>query len=95
MEPPVFFGSKTGEGKVLKWRKSLYCLKQSPRTFYQHQSQGLQNRGWIPSVIDPCLFMKEQMICVIYVDGTIFAGPSQTDIDREIKLLGMKQEHEE
>ena len=41
VEPPALFGSKSGEDKVLKLRKSLYGLKQSPRTFYQHLSQGL------------------------------------------------------
>jgi len=95
VEPPALFGSRTGEDKVLKLRKSLYGLKQSPRTFYQHLSQGLKNRGWKPSTIDPCLFMKHNMICVIYVDDTIFAGQNQTDIEREINLLGIKQANEE
>ena len=95
VEPPALFGSKTGQDRVLKLQKSLYGLKQSPRTFYQHLSQGLQNRGWKPSAIDPCLFMKQSMICVIYVDDTIFAGPSQKDIDKEVQLLGIKQNNEE
>jgi len=95
VEMPAMFGSKEGGNKVLKLKKSLYGLKQSPRTFYQHISQGLKDRGWTASEIDPCLFMKENMMCVIYVDDTIFAGPSQQDIDEEIKLLGIKQPHEE
>ena len=33
MEPPALFGSRKGEDKVLKLRKSLYGLKQSPRIF--------------------------------------------------------------
>ena len=94
VEPPALFSSKSGEDKVLKLRKSLYGLKQSSCTFYQHLSQGLQNRGWKPSAIDHCLFMKKQMIYVIYVDDTIFAGPKQEEIDREVKLLGIKQKTE-
>ena len=35
------------------------------------------------------------MICVIYVDDTIFAGPSAKDIDNEVKQLGIKQNTEE
>ena len=35
------------------------------------------------------------MICVIYVDDTIFAGPSQKDIDKEVKVLGIKKPNEE
>ena len=80
---------------MLKLKKSLYRLKQSPRTFYQHLSQGLQTRGWTPSKIDPCLFMKNNMTCVIYVDDTIFAGPSQNDIDTEFKTLGIKHRSED
>ena len=81
------FGSKTKLDPVLKLKKSLYGLKQSPRTFYQHLSQGLISRGLKMSAIDPCLFMKNRTVCVIYVDDTIFTGPSQELIDREIKLL--------
>ena len=77
VEMIALFGNKTGGEKVLKLKKSpSYGLKQSPRTFYQHLSKSLQSRGWKPSVIDPCLFMKDKSMCVIYVDDTIFAGPS-------------------
>ena len=95
VEPPALFGSRNGKDKILKLKKSLYGLKQSPRTFYQHLSQGLKNRGWTPSDIDPCLFMKRNMICVIYVDDTIFAGPCQQSINNEVKLLGIKHDSEE
>ena len=59
---PAMFGNKLKSDKVLKLKKSLYGLKQSPRTFYQHLSQGLVHRGWKSSTIDTCLFMKKQMI---------------------------------
>ena len=95
VEMPALFGSKMGQDKVMKLKKSLYGLKQSPRTFYQHLSKSLQNRGWTVSSIDPCLFMKKDMVCVIYVDDTIFAGPTQEMIDAEVKLLGIKQNNEE
>ena len=34
VEPPALFGSSNRADKVLKLKKSLYGLKQSPRTFY-------------------------------------------------------------
>ena len=95
VEIPAMFGTKENSDKVLKLKKSLYGLKQSPRTFYQHLSQGLINRGWTVSTIDHCLFMKDKMMCVIYVDDTIFTGPNQTQIDKEIEVLGIKQPNEE
>lgn len=38
---------------------------------------------------------ENRMICVIYVDDTIFAGPSQKDIDTEVQSLGIKQKSED
>ena len=32
------------------------------------------------------------MICVIYVDNTIFTGPSPKDIDIKVKLFEIKQD---
>ena len=95
VEPPALFGSRSGDDKILKLKKSLYGLKQSPHTFYQHLSKSLQNRGWTVSAIDPCLFMKNNMMCVIYVDNTIFAGTNQAMIDGEVRQLGIKQSNEE
>ena len=39
--------------------------------------------------------MKNNMLRVIYVDDTIFTGPIQQAIEKEIGLLGIKQPHEE
>jgi hypothetical protein len=74
---------------VLKLLKSLYRLKQSPRTFFEKLRAGLLERGFTQSEFDPCLFMKKGIICVVYVDDTIFAGPDRALIDAEIKGLGV------
>ena len=39
--------------------------------------------------------MKREMICVIYVDDIIFAGPDNKAIDEENKLLGRKHDDDE
>ncbi len=39
--------------------------------------------------------MKDHMVCVIYVDDTIFAGPNQKYIGREIIILVFNQDNEE
>ena len=43
-------------------------------------------------MIDPCLFMKSDMICLIYVDGTIIAGPDPIAIEKLIKSLGVAED---
>ena len=85
MEAPRGFGNKDGKDKVLKLNSSLYGLKQAPRTFFEKLREGLLERGFYQSDHDPCLFMKKNLICVVYVDDAISAGPSKEDIKIEIK----------
>ena len=92
VEPPTGFANKDGQDKVLKLNTSLYGLKQAPRTFFQKLKEGLIERGFVQSDQDPCLFLKKNMICVVYVDDTIIAGPSKSDIEDEIKSLGVRAE---
>ena len=94
VEPPQLFGPKSGKDLVLKLLKSLYGLKQAPRTFYQKLSDGLIERGFRRSDHDPCLFLKKDMICIIYVDDTIFAGKNPEDLEAIIKSLGVS-DHEQ
>ena len=48
---------------------------------------GLEEHGFVVSVINLCLFMKPGIICVVYVDDTIFAAPNSADLDKEIIAL--------
>jgi hypothetical protein len=90
IEPPKFFGSKSGKDIVILFLKSLYGLKQVPKTFYEKLSYGLLERGFKKSEIDPFLFMKKGCICVGNVDNTIFAGPKSALF---VKLLPLPQPH--
>jgi len=77
---------------VLHLQKSLYGLKQAPKTFFDKLQAGLRERGFESSSLDPCVFMKKDIICVVYVDDTIFAGPDSVAIEREIKGLGVSDD---
>ena len=89
VECPKLFGPKSGTDKVLHLLKSLYGLRQAPRTFFEKLKEGLEERQWVQSEIDPCLFLKAGMMCVVYVDDTIFASSSVDDLEREITSLGI------
>jgi hypothetical protein len=41
------------------------------------------------------LFMKKDLMCVIYVDDTVFAGPDATKIQEEIKSLSISKLEEQ
>jgi len=47
------------EGKVLKLRRSLYGLHQSPRNFFEHLEETFIKVGFKQSEVDPCLFISE------------------------------------
>ena len=65
-------------GYVLKLKKSLYGLRQSPRNFFAHLSGQLTQLGFVPSSADPCLFIKKGCICITYVDDIlVFAKNNQ------------------
>ena len=92
IEAPRGYGFKDKKDKVLHLIKSLYGLKQAPRTFFEMLRTGLLERGFVQSEHDMCLFMKKDMICVVYVDDTILAGPDAADLEKEIKGLGVRDE---
>jgi hypothetical protein len=73
----------------VKSKKSLYGLRQSPHTFFERLKQGLLERKWVQIQIDPFLFMKPGMICVVYVDDTIVGAQQLSDINQEIMSLGI------
>jgi hypothetical protein len=92
IEAPKLFGPKSGKELVLLLLKSIYGLNQALLTFYEKLRDGILERGFTQSEIDPCLFMKKVCICVVYVDDTIFAGPYSLLPEKEIKSLRVKED---
>ena len=66
--------------------------QEAPRTFFEKLKAGLEERGWKQSNIDPCLFLKAGMMCVVYVDDTIFASTNVDNLEREIASLGISSD---
>ncbi len=75
-------------GKVLKLKKSLYGLKQSPRNFFLHLKNKLELVGFEQATeIDPCLFISDKVICLVYVDDTLLFAHKMEDIDEALDKL--------
>lgn len=82
----------TKPGKVLKLKKSLYGLKQAPRNFFQHLKGKLEGIGFTSATdVDPCLFISEKVICLVYVDDTLFYSPKEEYIQEVIEKLRMNE----
>jgi len=72
---------------LLKLRKNLYGLKDAGRTWYEHIRDGLIRQGFKISAVDPCLFTKEEVILILYVDDAVIIFPDQEAITRVVKSL--------
>ena len=85
-------------GKVLKLKRSLYGLKQSPHNFYKHLKGQLESVGFVQSNVDACLFISDKVILVVYVDDTLLFAPKPEYIDEIISKMdnaGIELEVEE
>ena len=67
----------TSRAYVLKLKKSLYGLKQASLNWFEKLKQGLKDWVFTPSEIDPCLYLKENMVLLTYINDCIIISPSK------------------
>jgi hypothetical protein len=67
---------------VLKLRKNLCGLKQASFNWFAKLHYGLLHKGFRTSSIDQCLYMKEGMMLLVYVDDCIIVGLDMTKIEK-------------
>ena len=84
---PQGFSAKRPGDYVLKLRSSLYGLAVSPQRWFNMLSDGLQRHGLLPSEHDPCLFLGDHVICVVYVDDCLFFAKEDKYIDEIVQKL--------
>ncbi len=72
---------------ILKLNKSLYGLKQASFNWYEKLKTGLMDRGFTPSKIDPCIYLKEGMMILTYVDDCIIIGNCMKEIDEFVTSM--------
>ena len=62
---------KKGRAKVLRLKRCLYGLKQSPREFWKYLVEKFTACDLKQSDFDPCLFIGSKVILVMYVDDIL------------------------
>lgn len=93
LETPVWIHLPRGfrstmNGKTcLRLKKSLYGLSVAPRLWHEHLLAALIAEGFVQSENDPCLFMKKDMLIVLFVDDAGIAVKNKDDIDVLIQNL--------
>ena len=84
MEQPSGFVAQGETGKVCRLRKSLYGLKQSPRTWFGKFSQAVETFGMQKSKFDHSVFYKNFssgiILLVVYVDDIVITRSDSKDI---------------
>lgn len=84
MTPPPGLEDTVAPGKVLRLRKAIYGLKQSPRAWYHKLSFTLKSRGFKKSESDHTLFTLHGpnglVVVLIYVDDLIITGDDKEGI---------------
>ena len=71
----IFVEMPTGfrkHNKVLKLKRTLYGLRQSPREFWKYLTDAMKQCDMVPSKMDPCLFVGPKVLAICYVDDIIF-----------------------
>ena len=76
-QPPGFVAQGELE-KVCRLRKSLYCLKQGPRTWFGKFNQTVETFGMQKSKSDHSVFYKNSsfgiILLIVYVDDIVITG---------------------
>ena len=72
---------------LLQLQQNLYGLKDRQVTWHELIKKGLKECGFMPSKVDPCLFIKWSVLLVLYTDNAAFLSPSAQAVDDEIASL--------
>jgi hypothetical protein len=72
---------------VLKLLNNLYGQKQAGRVWNKHLTSGLVKIGFVQLKVDECVFYRDGVIFIVYVDNGVFFCKSMDKIDQAILAL--------
>jgi hypothetical protein len=88
VQTPATFHSDVGEKTVLKLNRSLYGLVQAPLYWGNHLRDVLVNQhGFTASENSPCLYYRDGVIILTYVDDCLFFARDQEKIDKVLAAI--------
>ena len=94
MELPQGIETVQGSSKshVLQLLSNLYGQKQAGRVWNSYLVDKLEEIGFKPSLVDDCVFYRDNVIFIVYVDDGIFICPDDDKISQaiqDIKDIGL------
>eukprot|EP00957_Ditylum_brightwellii_P035403 2684580-Ditylum_brightwellii.AAC.1 len=88
LHPPAGIKLNTnGEDVVIKLRKNLYGLKDTGRTWWENLSEGLEKIGFKQCNADQCVWIKDGIVVVVYVDDCLTFGNKEKEVEKLIQDL--------
>jgi hypothetical protein len=72
---------------ALKLKRNLYGLVRASRNWFLKLSAIYERRGFKQSTSDPCLFLRKDMIILLYNDDCLIYARDTTDIDTFVETL--------
>ena len=93
MKMPQGYDSKflpegaTKGSHVLKLLHNIYGNKAAGCIWNRYLDRGLQEAGFEPSKVDPCLYYKGGVVLLVYIDNCILMSTTDASIDETISTL--------
>ena len=92
MELPQGFNVGPESGRyVLKLQKNLYGLKQASCSWFKKLSSALGNLSINHRKVDPCVFIGEDIIFLVYVEDCLIFSRDKDKINQLIDKLKNKE----
>lgn len=71
----------------IKLKKNLYGCKQAARNWFKYLTHGLLSQGFVQSKVDPCLYLWNDYMMVVYTDNCLVFARDDKVIDELITTL--------
>jgi len=81
----------TEPGKVLRLNKALYGLRRSPLLWQQKITSAMKELGFEELPQEPCVMIKNGIICFYFVDDIVFAFKQYNRKEVETKIKSLKK----
>ena len=85
--PPTGF---TKDGMVWRLNKAVYGLADAGALWYECISSRLQAQGWKRLPEDPCIYVRDGMMAVLYVDDLLVAAETHREASGAITALNFE-----
>ena len=97
MELPTGIETKFGNSNdyLLRLLHNLYSQKQAGQVWNEYLVEKLRSIGFTQSFINECVFYRDDVIFIVYVDDGIFVGSSEVqlaNIMTELRNIGLDVE---